>query len=178
MNPRVWTFDLEANQPSGKIIQIGGCIGRIDTGEMIEEFNWYINPGEPISPYITELTGITQATIDVNGVSVNTAVAALEPLLQNRSCMRMPVVWGAGDLSALQKEITVPSSLKELHRTLDIKVIHQMRMLAQSKSIRGGLAKALEINGLTFEGSEHNAVADAINTFRLAHVYYKVLKQG
>jgi len=52
-------FDLELNQPSEKIIQLGAIAGNIQTGEILESLSAYINPGEPLDPKIITLTGIT-----------------------------------------------------------------------------------------------------------------------
>lgn len=40
--------DLELNQPSGKIIQIGACKGNIETGEVISSFSCFVDPQEPL----------------------------------------------------------------------------------------------------------------------------------
>ena len=56
-------LDLELNQPSGKIIQVGIAIG--DKNTRFEDYvvrKWYIDPQEPISEFINDLTGITDAT--------------------------------------------------------------------------------------------------------------------
>ena len=63
-------LDLELNQPSGKIIQVGVAIG--DKNTRFEDYvvrKWYINPQEPISEFITDLTGITDADISANAYS-------------------------------------------------------------------------------------------------------------
>ena len=57
-------LDLELNQPSGKIIQVGVAIG--DKNTRFEDYvvrKWYIDPQEPISEFINDLTGITDADI-------------------------------------------------------------------------------------------------------------------
>jgi DNA polymerase III epsilon subunit-like protein len=50
-------LDLEMNQPSGKVIEVGVAIGNVNDG-VLEMRNWYVDPQEPIEEYITQLTGI------------------------------------------------------------------------------------------------------------------------
>ena len=50
----VMALDLELNQPSKSIIQIGICIGNIQTGEILEKLDWIIKQPEEINPFITK----------------------------------------------------------------------------------------------------------------------------
>ena len=57
-------LDLEMNQPSGKIIQVGIAIGSAnDRRDQYITKKWYINPNEPLDQFIIDLTGITQSDI-------------------------------------------------------------------------------------------------------------------
>ncbi len=44
------------------LTEIGGVIVR--NGEVVEEFDTLVKPGKPITPKITELTGITNEMVD------------------------------------------------------------------------------------------------------------------
>ena len=47
---RFISVDIESNQPSGKIIQIGAVAFDTDAKQPIQgEFNCWLNPGEPIN---------------------------------------------------------------------------------------------------------------------------------
>jgi len=57
---RYVALDLEYNQPSGTIIQVGVAIG--SAGQSQHEYvvrRWDLKVDEPISEFITQLTGIT-----------------------------------------------------------------------------------------------------------------------
>jgi DNA polymerase-3 subunit alpha (Gram-positive type) len=57
-------FDIETtgfNPQTCGITEIGAV--RLRRGEVIDTFNTFVNPGEPISPQITDLTGITDAMV-------------------------------------------------------------------------------------------------------------------
>ena len=58
---KLTSLDLELNQPSGKIIQIGAVVGDTETGEITQRLRIYVNPGEPIAPFITELCAIANS---------------------------------------------------------------------------------------------------------------------
>ena len=58
--PTIFTsLDLELNQPSGKIIQIGAAVGHLMTGEIIEKFSCFIKIDEALDERIIKLTGAT-----------------------------------------------------------------------------------------------------------------------
>jgi hypothetical protein len=50
------SMDLELNQPSRRIIQIGAVTGNIRTGEIVSRFDSKVSPNEELSPAIVRLT--------------------------------------------------------------------------------------------------------------------------
>jgi len=52
---KLTSLDLEMNQPSGKIIQIGAVVGDTATGEVSHRLRIYVNPGESVAQMITDL---------------------------------------------------------------------------------------------------------------------------
>lgn len=170
MNPRFFCFDLEMNKPSNKIIQIGGLVGRLDTGEIMKTFNYYINPHEPLSPFIIELTSITQEIVD-GGVELDYAAKELENEVHKLKACKSPLVWGNGDLKTIQAQ---SGTFKNTHREIDIKTLYQWNQLKSFKTMKGGLGTALQAMGMQFQGQPHNALDDAMNTFYLARGLFAI----
>jgi len=166
---RLLSFDLEMNQPSNRIIQIGAVVFEADTGEIIHKYESFIDPGEPIIPYITELTGITDA--DVKGApKVLDVYLHLKEIHTKYKCFVNPVLWGSGtrsDSSALYEQSGIKESNFMGHRVIDAKTLYQSMRLFQGKKVRGGLKDSCNSLNLGFEGTEHTALSDALNTARI-----------
>jgi DNA polymerase III alpha subunit (gram-positive type) len=64
MKEFIVALDLELNQPSERIVQIGAVLGNVRTGEVVSHFDAKVNPGEPFSSRIAELTGISAAELE------------------------------------------------------------------------------------------------------------------
>lgn len=162
-------LDLEMNQPSGKIIQIGVSIGRI--GQPHAEYltrKWYIDPGEPISAEIVALTGIDDDAIAANAVPCARVAAELSELLGEHPCFINPVTWGGGD-SALLLELFRAQGIKFPHfgrRWVDVKTLYSLLQLSVGRNPAGGLSSAMGRYKLSFHGTAHRADVDAHNTLR------------
>lgn len=161
-------LDCEFNQPSGKLIEVGVCVGNLSQGIFYEK-NWLINPGERLSPEIVTLTGITDQMISDESVGVEALRAALIEVDKELSPFVNPVVWGVGDERRV-KEFVLESGLDFPlwgHRTIDVKTLYVFKQLLKNKSARAGLKSALATHKMTFEGQPHRAKDDAKNTLRL-----------
>lgn len=170
-------LDLEMNQPSGKIIQIGACVGNVVTGEILRQQSWYINPEEPISEYITTLTGITDMDIEKEGYTLKEAYDQLSLMALHYGAHRSLITWGCGDQETLREQLNIIKENKEWRfgrRYWDVKTLFQALMLSRNQKIQSGLAKALIRMGMRFEGKKHDAGDDAYNTFLL---FRRLLKE-
>lgn len=172
------SIDCEYNQPSGKTIQIGAAVFHVHTGKLLESQEIYVNPGEPIVPFITELTGITDKDVQ-NAVSIQEAYLMVKALHEKHGCFMNPLVWGSGvsnDSLHIYKEsgITEPNFMG--FRVIDCKTVYQSKQMSRNKTIKGGLKTACQKEGINFEGINHTALADAINTFRLWFHLTKVFR--
>ena len=163
-------LDLELNQPSGKIIQVGIAIGRAeDRFENYFTKKWYIDPLEPISDFIIGLTGITDSDISANCVSHETVARELGELIKEHKCFVNPVTWGGGDSVELLNEFS-NKCVDFPHfgrRWIDTKTFYTLLMFARGKKPSGGLASAMGAFKLHFKGTAHRADVDAANTLAL-----------
>jgi inhibitor of KinA sporulation pathway (predicted exonuclease) len=168
-------LDLEMNQPSKSIIQIGAVVGNITTGQILEKLSVFVNPNERINPEITKLTGITQQDVD-NGVTLLEAYGKLKRMHENYGSFINSITWGGGDSQELLEQ------LKKNHpdfegwcfgrRWIDTKTLFVSWRFANGQPIQGGLARSMTKVGLQFQGRKHDARDDAFNTFLM---YVKML---
>ena len=168
-------LDLELNQPSGKIIQVGIAIG--DKNTRFEDYvvrKWYIDPQEPISEFINDLTGITDSDIRAEAYSHEHVARELSELIKEHKVFVNPVTWGGGDSVELLAEFC-KNHADFLHfgrRWIDIKTWYTYLMLTRGKAASGGLASAMGYFKLHFKGKAHRADVDAANTLAL---FFKLL---
>jgi len=88
---RYVALDLEYNQPSGTIIQVGVAIG--SAGQSQHEYvvrRWDLKVDEPISEFITQLTGITDEDCRA-GVTLAQCAQELGKLLGEHEVFVNPV---------------------------------------------------------------------------------------
>lgn len=162
-------LDLELTQPSEKIIQVGVCVGSIEQpeSEWIKRV-WYLDPKEPLSEFITQLTGITDQDIKQYAVSHEQLAQELSELIVAEQVFVNPVVWGGGDSLELLAEFKT-RNIEFKHfgrRWIDTKTFNIFLRLAEGKSPSGGLKSAMGGFKLHFKGEAHRADVDAYNTLR------------
>jgi inhibitor of KinA sporulation pathway (predicted exonuclease) len=138
----------------------------------IETYSWYLDPQEPITPFITQLTGITDEIIQEKSVTHNKLAEELGMIISWEKCFVNPVVWGGGgegnDATELKDEfrergIDFPYFGR---RVIDVKTLYVFQQMVQGKTPSGGLRKSMNSYGLKFQGTPHNASDDALNTLR------------
>ena len=170
------SLDLEMNQPSGSIVQIGAVVGNIKTGEILEKLSVFVNPHEILDPFIIKLTKITQEDVDT-GVTLEEAYLKLKEMHEKHACFVNVLTWGGGDSQELQSQLKKHNPNFEGwcfgRRWIDVKTLFISWRLANEKPIQGGLAKSMLKLGLKFNGRKHNALDDSVNTFLL---YCKMLE--
>lgn len=169
---KVMVLDCEYNQPSKKCIQIGAAIYDAKTGQILSRFETYVNPNEPINPYITELTGIRDQDVR-NAPTIKDAFAFLRVFKETHKVFRNPIVWGSGvmnDSAAIYSESGETEENFMGWRVIDAKSIFQSIQVMRNKEFAGSLEKVcVEVLKIGFEGRKHSALADAMNTFRVWH---------
>jgi inhibitor of KinA sporulation pathway (predicted exonuclease) len=173
------SLDLEMNQPSGKIIQIGACVGNIATGQIFEKLSVFINCNEHLNPAITELTKITQEDVN-NGLTLEEGYRKLQRLHEKYGAFINAITWGGGDSSELAEQLKAENPHFEGwcfgRRWLDTKTLFVSWRFANGQPIQGGLARSMTKVGLKFNGQKHNATDDAVNTFYMYKAMLEKLK--
>lgn len=160
----------ENNLTERKIIQVGVAIGNVHQKQ--SEYylaKWYIDPHEPIYPFITNLTGITDEDILTLAVSHQQVANEISDLIDEYSCYVNPVTWGGGDVEELKKEFSDRHvEFKKFgRREIDVKTLNTFHMLAQNKSTTSSLKSAMGRFKMQFQGTPHRADVDASNTLAL-----------
>lgn len=162
------SLDLELDQPSNKIIQVGAVIGNLETGEILEKVSYIINYPEKLNPFIVQLTSITDEMIATEGIPLNDAYSQLRELHKKHNCFMNPITWGGGDSVELREQLTEGyGDWCFGRRWLDCKTLFVSMALGQGLKFQAGLAKAMTRSGLSFKGRKHWATDDALNTFVL-----------
>lgn len=187
----VMVLDAEYNQPSRKTIQIGAAIFNARNAACIERLMIYVNPGEPINPMITDLTGVRDQDVE-NGMSIVDAYEELKRFHAKHKCFRNPLVWGSGvrnDSQHIYNEYLQGKGLGEDNsltteenfmgfRVLDVKTIYQSVQIFENSKHGGGLKESMKRFGIEFEGDDHDALNDAINTFRFWYHLVRIFHDG
>jgi hypothetical protein len=106
MKELIVALDLELNQPSQRIVQIGAVLGNVRTGEVVSQFDVKVNPGEPLDSRITVLTGLSPQEIEL-APGLSAAGQALAAWLSPRDSLRIlnPLTWGGGDTETLREQL-------------------------------------------------------------------------
>ena len=173
------TLDLEMNQPSGKIIQIGAVIGNLASGKIIAEYLCHIKVHEMISDYIHNLTGISQEDVK-HGITLDQAYRSLSQLHKRYECFCNPITWGGGDSLELRNQLGWPTDKMFLfgRRWIDAKTLFISLRFARGQHHQAGLARALRKFNMEFQGKKHCAVDDARNTFLIYRRMLQELKEA
>ena len=176
-NQNFASIDLELNQPSNKIIQVGIAIGnikQIPTDYVVRK--WYIDPKESIDKFIVDLTGITDSDIKSYSVSHQTVATELSELVKKYQPWLNAVTWGFNDCDVLRHEFE-SNNVEFKHfggRYIDVKTIYNFLQFSQDRSPKGGLRDAMSVKQVYFDGLEHRADIDAQNTLK---IFFGLMRQ-
>ncbi|XP_013101481.2 3'-5' exonuclease Snipper isoform X1 [Stomoxys calcitrans] len=186
-----WENQAPPKWRESEIIEFPAVLVNLKTGKIEAEFHKYIMPIESpkLSAYCTELTGITQKTVDT-GIPLQTALMMFQEWLRKELRVRhltLPkmskdnksgncafVTWTDWDLGiCLNKECTRKRLKKPpyFNQWIDMRAIY--REWYKYKPIN--FLDALTHVGLEFEGKQHSGIDDARN---LSHLTYKLVNDG
>ncbi len=165
---RILVIDIEATCWDGpipvgqenEIIEIGLCIFDVASGLRSEKRSLLVRPERSqVSPFCTQLTSLTQAQVE-QGLSFTEACKVLQ-----RDYDAKAYVWSSyGDYDRVlfeqqcqQRQVEYPFSSRHVN-------IKTLFALAHGLKREVGLATALSIIQVAFEGTHHRGVDDAWNT--------------
>lgn len=163
---RILVFDFETTglKPKvDKIIEVGAILleKRNDGYEIIEEIDYLIKQKQPITDFISNLTGITNQMLEQEGVEEEFAFRKLDSLIdKNTLLVAYNLAFDIGFLSALYKTYVAHNYLIE-NDILDCMAVYKDRYKYPHK-----LESAVETLGLT-NPSAHRASEDAKATFKV-----------
>lgn len=177
------SIDLESNQPSGTIIQIGAAAFDTDARDpLMAKFVCYVNPDEeinwdqPLNNGMTlgELLPFTQKEITEQGIAPDVAFTQFWQWVIDINCGRKFIQWGRHDMEALVGQskaagVFYPQRIKDFNLKKTYQFLYQpANKLAQ----KYGLSGALKSCNIGFEGTAHDAYVDAYNTgVLMLHIY-------
>lgn len=175
---RYLVIDLEATcddqgsvpREEMEIIEIGAVLLEPGTWRIREEFNIFVRPvrNPRLTEFCTQLTSIVQVDIDQAPGFIE-AVGRMQDWLRP---FRLTAwgSWGNYDRRQIQQDADfhgVPFPIKAPHFNLKERFTKRHKLPR-----RPGLSKALDIAGLSFEGTHHRAIDDARNIARLMPLMY------
>jgi inhibitor of KinA sporulation pathway (predicted exonuclease) len=170
-------IDLEATTDDGgdderavprdemETVEIGAVLVRANTLAVEAEFQTFVRPVRHplLTPFCTELTGITQDMV----ADAPAFPEAMEALRQAMLVGRWGVVWGSWglfDQTQLRRDCVFHGVEYPMPEHMNLKNVFSA---AQGRRKRYGMSKALRLCGLGLEGAHHRALDDAKNIARL-----------
>lgn len=163
----ILVIDLELNQPSERIIELGYVIGNPKSSELIRRNSVLVNPYELLSNEIINLTGISQAMVDVG----NNLQFAYDTMVHDALRYEaIPIIhqWGVGDMLLLQHQLDDEIDWIFGRRFIDIKSLSQAHSIIHGVNCYGGLRKMAARLGIKMSREkQHRADYDAEIAFLL-----------
>ena len=174
---RFVVVDLEFNQPSRKIIQIGAVVLDLQKGEIEPLFDEIIDPEEEIDPFIEGLTGISDVDCDDADRIDQVMPRFWHEVCHSRTGKKM-AAWGK-DIEVIQEvSESVIENTPQRIEIFDFKQYVRLFRFLDGKSSRSGcgLANVVDSLDLEFEGQHHDAYDDAYMTAKVMLTYCEKLK--
>lgn len=160
------SIDLEMNNPTNdsKIIQLGYAIANVKNQKILLSRSIFINPNEDLTPFIIELTGITQEQVN-NGCTLTEAYNIMCADIEKYQVNKHAVQWGT-DHFELRNQLQLKwEDYIFRRRAHDIKSFYQLYAISQPNGTAvSGLSNSMKKLGLAFNGNQHDAMNDALNT--------------
>lgn len=173
--------DIEMDQPSGSIIQIGASAWDTDIGREVESFqrfikcspNWdyELSTGKTLG----DLLPFTQTHLDQHGVSKQEALVEFWRWVSSINCSKKIVQWGGGDVRTLVEQTDDKSLVPKRLEVIDAKQLYKtLVVLALQLPKKSSLRDAYySVGGGYYLDKWHNAYIDALAT---ATIYFRIFQ--
>ncbi len=173
----ILVIDLELNQPSEKIIELGYIIGNPKSGEIVTKNSILVDPGECLSNEIIALTGITQDMVN-KGQNLQFAYEIMLNDDVAYNALNIIHQWGVGDTNLLKKQLGSINNWNFGRSFIDVKALSQAHSIIHGMSCYGGLRKmAGRLNIEMSKEKQHRADYDAEITFLVYNKLSKIFLQ-
>lgn len=158
-----WSNKEEQGDQSTEIIQIGICSLNLATKQIEQQHSYFIKPKfSTISNYCTALTGITTKTLK-GAMPLSDACNSIIKKYGTRN--RVWTSYGIGDKTRFREDcIKKVAEYPFGPHHIDASLWFHLKYLLHDNI---GLSDALKMVELEFEGTQHDALWDAINTAKL-----------
>jgi len=166
-----WEKDPEQREKS-EVIEIGALLFDPAERRVLEEFQTFVRPTRHpvLSEFCTKLTTIRQSQVDAAPGFPQALERLLSTLVRDRSVLLAS--WGDYDREQLRKECKRHS----IRWPFGKKHLNLKDTFAKWKGRRPcGLAEAMAVLGMTFEGTPHRGIDDVR---QIARVYSQMLKRA
>ena len=146
-------------------IEIGAVLADAQTLAVVDEFQSFVRPVRRprLLPFVTTLTGITQAMVDGAPLFPEAFTALRSRLIDHRH----PLVfgsWGRFDRIQFERDCTLHGVPNNMPPHLNLKTEFTK---VQGLKKKPGMAEALKLCGLPLEGAHHRGIDDARNITRM-----------
>ncbi|WP_417438958.1 exonuclease domain-containing protein [Idiomarina sp.] len=148
-----------------EIIEFGCVIAQLD-GAVVDSRSFMVRPQvhPKLSDFCTQLTSITQRDVDSAPIYQD-VVPKINQWLENYELAAWGS-WGNYDKNQIGAEFRRHEIAPEFFSLSHINIKQQWRQ-DKVNSRSAGLANALRYHGLSFEGTHHRGIDDALNIARL-----------
>ena len=175
---KICSIDIECNQPSGRIIQIGASVWDLQALREVDAFNKFIDPNEPINwdhklrggdgdTTLGDLLPFNQTIMDCFALPQKEALGEFWSWFEQIKCKKV-IQWGRHDMACIVNDSKLARVAARNYEEFDIKKVYKiLYQPAFRLHKKMGLQSAIVANGMEFRGDPHNAYCDAYNTAKL-----------
>lgn len=178
-------FDLEMNQPSGSIFQIGAVLCDFRKKTVLTEFNVYCKlpfisldgTREVLSTEVAQLCNIHEKFLNEQELEQYQALESFWTFVQNSNCGCWISSWGKDYQDLLEASETLAVSAPDKLKVLDLKEMAAIFRTAHGGKTRGGLVNTLSLYSIPFCGTPHDAVSDSRSTAHLLFHWISLIEK-